>query len=303
METIYVWTATRAIPSASLRDAVPRFCLVSARVPVYVSRMTQLQALEAHLRPLGRVLIGYSGGVDSAVLAVGARRALGRDNLLAVIGRSPSFPAEQHGVARRIAEQFDLPLEEIDTHELEDARYAANPLNRCYYCKHELWQRLGVVARERGFAAVLDGTNADDLGEHRPGFQAGRESGIRSPLAELGWRKDDVRRAARELGLPIWNAPAAPCLASRLRYGVEVTPERLRQVEEGEAFLRSLGISGDLRVRHLGGFARVEMLPAQFARARASWADVERIFAGLGFSRVELDPRGYRRGSLLPVRP
>ncbi len=268
----------------------------------YVSRMSQLQALEAHLHSLGSVLVGYSGGVDSAVLAVAARRALGRARMLAVIGRSASFPAEQHRIAGEIAARFDLPLHEVDTYELEDERYAANPVNRCYFCKTELWQRLRMVAEEWGFDAVLDGTNADDLGEHRPGWAAGREWKIQSPLAELGWRKDDVRGAARELGLPVWDAPAAPCLASRLRYGVPVTPERLRQVEAAEEFLRSLGIDGDLRVRHLGDRARVEMLPAHFATARSAWAQIEPTLLGLGFAGVELDPRGYRRGSLLPVR-
>lgn len=264
--------------------------------------MPQLQALEAHLGELGRVLVGFSGGVDSAVLAVAARRALGPDDVLAVIGRSPSFPAEQHAIARDIAGRFDLPLLEVDTHELDDARYAANPVNRCYFCKTELWQRLQAVARERRFSVVLDGTNADDLGEHRPGLAAGRERAVRSPLADLGWRKDDIRAAARALGLPVWDAPAAPCLASRLRFGVAVTPGRLSQVERGEAYLRSLGITGDLRVRHLGDGARLEMPPACFDRARAAWGEIERTFAALGFSAVELDPRGYRRGSLLPVR-
>ncbi|MGE5926882.1 MAG: ATP-dependent sacrificial sulfur transferase LarE, partial [Gemmatimonadota bacterium] len=192
-----------------------------------------------------------------------------------------------------------VPLLEIDTHELEDPRYLANPTNRCYFCKSELWTRLRDVARERDFDAIIDGTNADDLGEHRPGLAAAAELQVRSPLAELGWTKDDVRAAARELGIPLWDAPASPCLSSRVRYGLEITPERLRQVEEGEAFLRSLGVTGDLRVRHLGGAARIEALPSEIPVVERAWQRVTAVFEALGFGAVELDPRGYRRGSLL----
>ena len=146
-----------------------------------------------------------------------------------------------------------------------------------------------------------DGTNADDLGEHRPGLRAGQERGIRSPLVELGWSKAEVRAVSRALGLPTWDAPAAPCLSSRVRYGLEITPERLRQVEEGEAYLRSLGVSGDLRVRHLGASALVEVLPEELDGLRSRWEVVQRFFAGLGFDSVELDPAGYRRGRMLAL--
>lgn len=261
--------------------------------------MPELKALQEHLAACGSLALGYSGGVDSSVLAVAGRQALGAERFLAVIGRSASYPAAQYDSALDLARRFDIPLLEIDTQELADPRYQANTPDRCYYCKAELWDRLGGVAAERGIAVVADGTNADDLGEHRPGLRAAEERRVRSPLAELGWTKRDVRAAARELGLPIWDAPAAPCLSSRVRYGLEVTPERLRQVELGEAFLRGLGVTGDLRVRHLGESARIEASPAELPILRDEWKRVEAAFVALGFASVELDPLGYRRGSLL----
>jgi uncharacterized protein len=263
--------------------------------------MADLERLRRHLQSLGRVLLGYSGGVDSALLAVVGRQALGRRHFLAVIGRSASYPQVQWGAAVELATRFDIPLLEIDTRELADPRYLANPANRCFFCKSELWSRLGDVARERGFEVVIDGTNADDLGEHRPGLAAAAQRGVRSPLAELGWSKLAIREASRDLGLPTWSAPAAPCLSSRVVYGLAITPDRLRQVEEGEAYLRSLGVTGDLRVRHHGEKARIEADTEQLPQLRAMWERVTPFFLGLGFSSVELDPEGYRRGSLLAV--
>jgi pyridinium-3,5-biscarboxylic acid mononucleotide sulfurtransferase len=263
--------------------------------------MTDLEPLERHLLSMGRVLLGYSGGVDSALLAVAGRRALGPDRFLAVIGRSASYPEAQWRTAVEVARRFDVPLLELDTHELDDPRYLRNAPDRCYFCKTELWSRLAALAAERGFDTVIDGTNADDLGEHRPGLSAGRERGVRSPLAELGWSKAGIRRASQALGLPTWDAPAAPCLSSRVRYGLEITPGRLRQVEQGEAYLRSLGVTGDLRVRHLGDSALIEVLPDQLGRVRAVWEAVERFFTGLGFDSVSLDPDGYRRGRMLAL--
>lgn len=265
--------------------------------------MADLELLRRHLRGLGRVLLGYSGGVDSALLAVVGRQALGRDRFLAVIGRSASYPEAQWRGAVELAERFDVPLLEIETRELSDPRYLANSTNRCFFCKSELWSQLAEVARERGFDAIIDGTNADDLREHRPGLQAAADHGVRSPLAELGWSKSAIREASRALDLPTWDAPAAPCLSSRVVYGLEITPERLRQVEAGEAYLRALGVTGDLRVRHHGSKARIEVAPDQLPRLRAVWESLVPVFAGLGFSALELDPQGYRRGSLLAVSP
>ena len=265
--------------------------------------MTPVTDLEAHLARLGRVLLGYSGGVDSALLAVVARRALGGADFLAVIGRSASYPAVQYRSAVAIANQFDIPLLELDTLELNNPAYRANRPDRCYFCKQELWSRLSEVATARGLQTIIDGTNADDLREHRPGLRAAAEYRIQSPLAELGWTKVMVRQAAAELRLPTWEAPSAPCLASRIQYGLAVTPERLRQVEAAEAALRRLGLAGDLRVRHRGDYASVEVSPARLPDVRERWESIAAALQAIGFPRVVLDSRGYRRGGLLADVP
>jgi uncharacterized protein len=265
--------------------------------------MSDLEKLYAHLDALNSAALGYSGGVDSALLAVACVRVLGAERFRAVMGRSASYPAVQADRARALAQQFHIPLLEIDTNELSDPQYLMNSTDRCYFCKSELWTRLDALARTSGYASVIDGTNADDLGEHRPGLRAAREYRVRSPLAELGWSKADVRVAARELGLPVWDAPASPCLSSRVLYGLEITSERLRQVELGEAFLREIGVTGDLRVRHHGSRARLEVIPDQMERVRANWSSVGAHFESLGFEAVELDPAGYRRGGLLALAP
>lgn len=260
------------------------------------SQATQLRSI---VRELPSSLLGYSGGVDSALLAVVLRQELGADRMLAAIGRSASYPEVQWEQARRLAARFDIPMVEVETLELDDPRYLANPTNRCFYCKSELWLRLGALARERGLAVVCDGTNADDLREHRPGHAAGVAAGIRSPLAAAGLSKADVRAAARELGIPTWDAPAAPCLSSRVQYGVLITPRRLRQVEESEALLRQLGVRGDLRVRHHGDRARIEVEPEWIPWLASHLQEITEQFQASGFAAVDVDPRGYRRGSLL----
>src|SRR6266550_856158 len=260
-----------------------------------------LAGLRDLVRTFPSALLGYSGGVDSALLAVVLRQELGKGRMLAAIGRSASYPEAQWRTAREVADRFDVPVLEIHTHELEDPNYLANPTNRCFYCKTELWSRLVPLAGARGLAVVCDGTNADDLreGEHRPGRGAGERAGVRSPLAEVGLTKAVIRAASRTLGLPTWDAPAAPCLSSRVQYGLSITPSRLTQVEKGEAFLRGLGVAGDLRVRHLGGSARVEVEPSWVPWIEARRAAITAHLAALGFAQVEIDPRGYRRGSLL----
>lgn len=273
--------------------------------PGYVWPMAgSLDTLRAVVRSFPSALLGYSGGVDSTLLAVVLRQELGPDRMLAVIGRSESYPEAQWRAARDVAARFDVPIEEVATHELEDPRYLANPTNRCFFCKTELWTRLGEVARARGMAVVCDGTNADDLGpgEHRPGFAAGVRAGVRSPLAEAGLDKATIRASARDYGLPNWDAPAAPCLSSRVQYGLQITPARLRQVEVGEAYLRELGVTGDLRVRHRGEVAWIEVEPAWLTRMAPRLPEIRARFTALGFADVELDPRGYRRGGLLADR-
>lgn len=260
-----------------------------------------LDGLRALVRAYPSALLGYSGGVDSALLAVVLRQELGPGRMLAVIGRSDSYPEEQWRLAHDIADRFDVPVLEVATRELEDPRYLANPTNRCFFCKTELWASLAGVARERGLAVICDGTNLDDLREHRPGRAAGLAASIRSPLADAGLTKADIREGARSLGLPNWDAPAAPCLSSRIQYGLAITPGRLKQVEAAEAYLRAAGVTGDLRVRYTGdaGGARIEVDPSFIATLEARLDDLRRRFAELGFSAVEIDPRGYRRGSLL----
>ena len=259
--------------------------------------------LRALVRTFPSALVGYSGGVDSTLLAVVVRHELGRERMVAAIGRSASYPRAQWGTARDMAERFDVPLVEIDTHELQDPSYLANPTNRCFFCKTELWRRLLPEAAARGLAVVCDGTNADDLGEHRPGYAAGRAAEIRSPLAEVGMTKAEIRAAARALAIPVWDAPAAPCLSSRVAYGITITPDRLRQVEQAEAYLRQLGVTGDLRVRHHGdgwrGGARIEVEPQWIPWVTERLAAVTARLRELGFAAVAVDPRGYRRGSLI----
>jgi uncharacterized protein len=262
--------------------------------------MATLAQLQSHLGSMGRVMLGYSGGVDSAVLGV-AGSVLGPERFLAVIGRSASYPLGQHETALAIAARFSVPLLEVDTREMDDPRYLANPVNRCYFCKSELWSVLGRLALERGFDTVIDGTNQDDLGEHRPGLLAAAEHQVRSPLAELGWSKADVRDAARHLGIPTWDAPASPCLSSRIQYGLPVTPERLHLVEAGEAYLRELGVRGDLRVRHHGDKVRIETSPSDQSILAPHLERIREFFQDLGISSIEIDPRGYRRGSMLTV--
>jgi uncharacterized protein len=258
---------------------------------------TKRERLIELLRELDSVLVGYSGGVDSVFLAKIAVDTLGPARVLAVTGKSDSLASWMEGTAREVAERFGIPWLEVDTYEGADPRYAANPVNRCYFCKTELWGRLREVADARGLRTLVDGSNADDVGDHRPGAAAGREHGVRSPLLEAGLTKADIREWSRELGLPTWSQPAAPCLASRIPYGLSVTPERLRQIEAAELALRALGFR-DFRVRHHDTVARLEVHPAELAEVVRRRAAVAEAVRSAGYASVVLDLQGYRRGAL-----
>jgi uncharacterized protein len=246
------------------------------------------------------LLLGFSGGVDSAYLACVAIEAVGPQRFLAVIGRSASYPAEQWQTARDVAARAGIDVLEVDTHEMDDPRYVANPVNRCYFCKTELWSVLERVRAERGISTIIDGTNADDLTDHRPGKKAAVERRVRSPLAELGFSKSDIRERSRARGIPTWSQPSSPCLSSRLPYGTPVTVTRLSAIERAERALRQLGVTGNLRVRHHGETARVEMDLAELERWQGADRSAElcRAVRAAGFANVVLDPRGFRSGSL-----
>ena len=263
-------------------------------------------ALYQALADLPSLIIAYSGGVDSALLAYAATQALGRD-ALCVTADSPSYPERHRRMAQRVAEQFGFNHEIVETSEMSRPEYRANPANRCYYCKHELYTHLTSLARDRGIAVIADGSNADDRGDYRPGRQAAREFGVRSPLDDAGLTKDEIRELSRRAGLPTWDEPASACLSSRIPYFSEVTDEKLRMIERAEAVLRDLGFR-ICRVRHHDRLARIELGADEIARA------VEPEMAGridaalreIGYDHITVDLRGYRLGSLneaLRLRP
>jgi uncharacterized protein len=259
--------------------------------------------LDARLRAAGRVIVAFSGGVDSSYLAFAAHRALGAD-ALAVTALSASYPKTHRDAAEAVVAKTGLAHRFVETRELESADYRANRPDRCYHCKTELFDVLGRLRDELGFGAVAYGVNTDDRGDFRPGHRAADERGVLSPFLDALLSKEEIRALSRAVGLPTADLPASACLASRLPYGTEVTPARLAQVEQGEEALRALGFR-QLRVRHHGALARVEIDPAEMARALEPGM-ARRISAALkplGFRYVALDLDGYRTGALNEVLP
>lgn len=256
------------------------------------------EALSRLLEDLRSVVVAFSGGVDSAYLACVAREALG-DRALCITADSPSYPERHRQLALRVARDFSLRHEFIRTDEMSRPEYRANAGDRCYHCKHELYSNLTALAHERGFAHVADGSNADDRGDYRPGREAAREFGVRSPLDEVDLTKDEIRALSRERGLSTWDEPASACLSSRIPHFSEVTEEKLRMIEAAEAVLRDLGFRV-CRVRHHEKMARLEIGADEMARAldRDVRERIWRELADIGFSIVTLDLRGYRTGSL-----
>jgi uncharacterized protein len=264
------------------------------------------QRLHSLLSQLGSVIVAFSGGADSAYLAHAAHKVLGA-RALAVTAESASYPDAHRQLALRVAREFDIPHEVIHTAEIQRPEYRANPANRCYFCKDELYSHLATLARARGFAVVVDGSNADDRGDYRPGRQAAREHGVRSPLDEVELSKADIRALSHAAGLPTWDVPASACLSSRIPYGSEVTEEKLRTIEAAENVLRELGFRV-FRVRHHETLARLEIAKDEMPRALEP-AVAERLTRGLralGYQHVTVDLQGYRLGSLneaLRLRP
>jgi uncharacterized protein len=256
------------------------------------------QRLRELMRGFGSAIIAFSGGVDSAYLSWVASEELG-ERALAVTGDSASYPTFQRELAERLVSQFGIRHQILFTEEFEDENYTANPSNRCYYCKTELYTKLKELADERGFAAICDGTNADDVGDFRPGRQAARENGVRSPLLECGLTKAEIRELSRRAGLPAWDEPASACLSSRIPYGQVVSIEKVSMVDRAESALKRMGFR-QVRVRHHGDIARIEIAQDEMGRALDAemTAHISASLKQIGFRYVALDLDGYRTGSL-----
>ncbi|MBW2282317.1 MAG: ATP-dependent sacrificial sulfur transferase LarE [Deltaproteobacteria bacterium] len=268
--------------------------------------MNALHSKQASLRDsleaAGSVLVAYSGGVDSAYLAWEAHQVLG-DRALAVTADSPSYPRSHRDMAERVAREFGFAHRFIGTAELADPRYVENSETRCYFCKSELFEVLDALLDESGFEAVAYGINRDDTGDFRPGHRAAEEHRVLSPLLDAGLGKQEIRELSREAGLPTAELPASACLSSRIPYGMPVTPEKLRQIDRAEDALRGLGGFRQVRVRHHGDLARIEVSPEELARALDPHQArrMSRALHDLGFRWVSLDLDGYRTGALNEV--
>jgi uncharacterized protein len=275
----------------------------SAPIPLSEALRAKSLKLDEHMRSLGRALVAYSGGVDSAFLAWAAHKALS-EKMLAVLADSPSLARSQMQDAVAFAQEQDIPLSIIQTSELESSDYRKNDASRCFHCKDELFTVMEQFRAEHGFDVIAYGVNSDDQGDFRPGQQAARQHGVAAPLLDAGMTKQDIRELAREAGLRVWDKPASACLSSRIEYGREVTPEALQAVEQGEEALRRLGFR-QFRVRHHGDIVRIEIAKDELSRALSAEmaAEFTRIFKALGFAYVTLDLEGFRSGSMNAVLP
>lgn len=254
------------------------------------------RALLENIHSLGSLMVAFSGGVDSALLATAAYHALG-ENMLAVTFKLAVEEEESWAMAQATARAVGFPILELESHEFDNPNFVANTPQRCYFCKLDTFRGLEKLARERGFAYMAEGTNAEDHADFRPGMRAVDELGVRSPLAEVGLVKDEIRALARALELPVWNRPSSPCLASRIPYGIPVTRENIAKVAAGERYLRDLGFS-PVRVRYEHATARLEVAPEQISRLAEMHAAVSAKFKEIGFTYVALDLTGFRSGSL-----
>ncbi len=259
--------------------------------------LEKYERLQTIFKDIGRTLVAYSGGVDSTLVARIAFDVLGAENTLAVIAISPSLGRDEERDAFDVLDEIGLPYQTIQTKEVEDPRYAANPINRCYFCKEHVYGALLQVAQARGFNAIVDGFNAEDTGDYRPGRKAGRELGVRSPLAETGLNKDEIRLLARQLGLSNWAKPPMACLSSRVEYGIAITPQILTQVDRAERALRRIGFA-DLRVRHHDKLARIEVDENSISAVMNRRDEIIEAVKGAGYVYVTLDLEGLRHGSM-----